>query len=177
MRMHDKCIWSAGLFFILLFLPASAVGDTLESRYATITYDSIRDLRRFNNELYMGSLKSQVKRSDTVEEEVVAKINFIVEKAMLVLDMFPARLEFAIDIKPDVAAVKNEFKKLYKINVDYIAFYSPRENTIFFAAREGELKVVAHEIGHVIVENYFKISPPQRIHEVLAQYAEKHITD
>jgi hypothetical protein len=27
------------------------------------------------------------------------------------------------------------------------------------------------------VENYFKISPPQRIHEVMAQYVEKHIND
>jgi len=42
----------------------------------------------------------------------------------------------------------------------------------------GELEaVLAHEIGHVVVENYFTISPPQRIHEVLAQFAERHVTD
>ena len=40
-----------------------------------------------------------------------------------------------------------------------------------------KLFTAAHEIGHVVAENYFEVSPPQNIHEVIAQYAEQHITD
>ena len=62
-------------------------------------------------------------------------------------------------------------------DVDYIAFYSPKKNTVFYAAAKTKLRVVAHEIGHVVAEHYFAISPPPKIHEVLAQYAESHIMD
>jgi len=127
----------------------------------------------------MGRLKSRIKLSsgDTIKDEVIAKINFIVQKVMNVLDMRPSNLKFSIVIHPNVKEVQSDFRRIYKINVDYIAFYSPSRNRIFFSAKNATLPVVTHEIGHVVVENYFTISPPQRIHEVMAQFAEKHITD
>jgi hypothetical protein len=164
-----------GLTLFVLECPAVE----LNSRYATITYHDPRALKKFNKELYMGTLRSMVKKQgpDTIEQEVVAKINVIVEKAMTVLDMYPPQLKFSIVIEPDEQSVQQHFQRLYKIDVDYIAFYSPGKNRVFYSADNGRLRVVTHEIGHVIVENYFKVSPPQKIHEVLAQYAEKHIND
>lgn len=163
---------------LMILSHVNAYAVELESRYATITYFDQDDLREFNNELYMGRLKSQVKRSrgDTIEDEVIAKINFIVEKVMVVLDMFPT-LKFSIVIRPDTGEVQKDFKELYHIDVGYIAFYSPSRDKVFYSAEDANLRVVSHEIGHVVVENYFNISPPQKIHEVMAQFAEKHITD
>ena len=152
----------------------------IKSRYATIIYDSQKTLRKFNDELYVGgSLRAKVKRQggDTIEDDVRAKINVIVEKAMVVLDMYPSNLKFSIVIHPDKKGVAADFMRIYNKRVNYIAFYSPSKDTIFFSANNGRLRVVAHEIGHVVAEHYFAISPPPRIHEVLAQYAEKHITD
>jgi hypothetical protein len=163
----------------LFFSPVGASAVDLESRYAVITYFDQNDLRRFNNELYMGRLKSRISRSsgDTIEDEVIAKINFIVEKVMATLDMFPTGLRFSIVIHPDVKQVHQDFYRLYHVDVDYIAFYSPSKNKVFYSAKDATLRVVAHEIGHVVAENYFTISPPQRIHEVMAQFAEMHVTD
>jgi hypothetical protein len=135
---------------------------------------------RFNNELYLGGrLRAKVRQRspETVEEEVATKIDVIVEKAMKVLDMHPLPLTFSIDILPDTDAVADAFKRIYNVDVNYIAFYSPRLNHVFYSAGNGRLRVTCHEIGHVIVENYFKVSPPQRIHEVMAQFVEKHIND
>ncbi|MCP4723074.1 MAG: hypothetical protein GY860_26780 [Desulfobacteraceae bacterium] len=174
--LYIPLLAAMGVFLFAFECPAFE----LESRYATITYYDQEDLRKFNKKLYMGGrLRSMVKKqgADTIEEEVVAKINVIVEKAMVVLDMYPASLNFSIVIQPDVKAVQKDFRRLYNIDVGYIAFYSPHKNRVFYSANNGRLRVVTHEIGHVVVENYFKISPPQRIHEVLAQYAEKHIND
>lgn len=161
----------------LIFFSQPVYSYEIESGYAKIIYYSQADLRRFNNELYMGRLKSQVAQSDTIEEEIESKINFIVEKVMQVLDMFPQELKFTIIIHEDEAGVQADFKQLYQIDVNYIAFYSPSSNTVFYSADNGNLRVVAHEIAHVVAENYFTISPPQRIHEVMAQYAEQHIMD
>jgi hypothetical protein len=173
-----KPIYVILLTGVLCFSPFDTHALELESRYAAITYSSHDDLRKFNNELYMGRLRSQIRKSgDTIEDEVVAKINFIVEKVMVVLDMFPPELKFSIVIHPNEKQVQQDFRKIYKVDVDYIAFYSPSRNRVFYSANNATLRVVAHEIGHTVVENYFNISPPQRIHEVLAQFAEKHVTD
>lgn len=164
---------------ILIFVPFNrAYAIEFESRYAVITYSNIDDLREFNDELYMGRLSSQVEKGgDTLEDEVIAKINLIVERVMSVLDMFPKPLKFSIQIYPKESQVQQAFRELYHIDVEYIAFYSPSQNKVFYSANNATLRVVAHEIGHVVAENYFTISPPQRIHEVMAQFAEKHITD
>lgn len=168
----------AAVLGLFLWVSDSLAYD-LESRYATITYDDPSHLKKFNHELYMGRLNSLVRSqgADTIEEEVAAKINVIVEKAMKVMDMFPEDLNFCIVIHPNEWEVQREFREIYDVNVEYIAFYSPHLNRIYYSANNGTLRVVTHEIAHVIIENYFKVSPPQRIHEVLAQYAEKHIND
>jgi len=171
--------YSCVLAVMVLLFSSSAPAADLTSRYTTITYFSDDDLRAFNRELYMGRLQSRLpkNRGNTVADEVIVKIDYIVEKVMSVLDMYPADLRFSIVIHPDTAGVKQEFKRLYHMDVNYIAFYSPTQNQVFFSANNARLRVVAHEIGHVVAENYFTISPPQKIHEVMAQFAEQHITD
>jgi hypothetical protein len=169
------------VLFLLVILSSAQLCSAFEiqTEYAVIEYDSQKALKKFNNELYMGRFKYnlRIKNSDTIEDEVKNKIDFIVEKVMKVLKMYLPELKFRIIIHPSKRGVKEDFKRIYNINVNYIAFYSPSENTIFYSADNGSLNVVTHEIGHVVAENYFEISPPQNIHEVIAQYAEKHITD
>lgn len=127
----------------------------------------------------MGRLQSKIRKSmgDTLEDNISVKIDLIVEKVMAVLDMYPPQLKFSIVIHPNEKEVTKSFRQLYLIDVDYIAFYSPSENKVFYSANNGNIRVVAHEIGHVVAENFFTISPPQRIHEVMAQFAERHVTD
>ncbi len=165
-----------GMGFFACFQAAYAM--EIQTRYAVVAYTDIDDLRDFNDELYMGRLGSNVRKTgDTLEEEVAAKIDYIVEKVMTVLDMYPNPLKFSIQIYPSENAVQQEFLRLYHVRTDYIAFYSPSKDKVHYSANNGRLRVVTHEIGHVVAEHYFTVSPPQRIHEVMAQFAEKHITD
>jgi hypothetical protein len=174
----ERVIKISGCVLLLVFFCLQANAGEFETKYAVVTYKDMADVREFNDELYMGRLNARVRyHGDTVIDEVIAKIDFIVEKTMSVLQMYPKPLKFSIEILPSERAVKEAFKQLYRIDVNYIAFYSPRLDRVFYSANNGRLRVVAHEIGHVVVENYFTISPPQRIHEVMAQFAEKHITD
>ncbi|MFH0726905.1 MAG: hypothetical protein V2B19_11245 [Pseudomonadota bacterium] len=172
-----KLLFTAVWMIALISRPADA--DEIKTRYTTITYDSIDVLRKFNRELFMGKLKYQMPsgESDTIEDEVKDKIDLIVEKVQTVLDMFPGRINFSIVIHSSTAGVQKDFQRIYNKEVDYIAFFSPKENTVFYSANNGTLRVVTHEIGHVVAEHYFTVSPPPKIHEVLAQYAETHITD
>lgn len=164
---------------IMIAVPFPSSASELQTRYAVITYGSIDTLKRFNDELYLGRLGSQMRRSqgESIEDEVISKIDFIIEKVMIALDMYLPKLKFNIVIHTDEKSVKMDFYEIYKVDVEYIAFFSPSKKTVFYSANNASLRVIAHEIGHVVAESYFPVSPPQRIHEVLAQYAEQHVTD
>ena len=164
---------------VIISLPHHCFAFEINSEFAVIEYQSKDALKKFNRKLYMGRFKYDLRKrsSDTIEDEVRNKIDFIVEKVMKVLRMYLPELKFRIMIHPSKKGVKEDFKRIYNVRVNYIAFYSPSENKVFYSANNAELRVVAHEIGHVVAENYFEVSPPQNIHEVIAQYAEQHITD
>jgi len=157
--------------------PPQAHTEEIRSRFAAVEYDDRDALKDFNYALYMGRLKNRIKTGDTIEDEVAGKMDFIVNRVMQILEMHLHDLDFKIVIRGSKSGVQADFKSLYNRDVKYIAFYSPSENTVFFSAKNAKLTVVAHEIGHVVAEHYFDVSPPPRIHEVMAQYAEKHISD
>lgn len=165
------------LMVVLMLSPAQ--GLELNTRYATIVYENQGALRKFNKKLNMGSLNYLLagEKNETVEDEVRNKIDLIIEKVETVLDMYPEDINFSITIFESTKGVQAEFQRLYRQEVEYIAFYAPTEDTVFYSAKNATLRVVSHEIGHVVAEKYFVVSPPVRIHEVLAQYAEMHITD
>lgn len=167
----------AALFFWLAFAGLAIPCDAaeIETRFGTIAYADRDVLRRFNRQLYMGRLSSEVKSGDTMEEDVKNKVELVAEKVMAVLDMYVPDLGFDVVIHKSPEGVQADFIRLYNRDVRYIAFYSPRKNTAYFSARHASLRVVAHEIGHVVAENFFEVSPPPRIHEVIAQYAENHV--
>lgn len=173
-------IISPALFLlVIIFFAQICSAFEIKTEYAVIEYKSKKVLKSFNHELYMGRFKYDLrkKNNDTIEDEVKNKIDFIVEKVMKVLKMYLPELKFKIKIHASKKGVRADFKRIYNIKVNYIAFYSPLENQVFYSANNAELRVVTHEIGHVVAENYFEVSPPQNIHEIIAQYAEKHITD
>lgn len=61
--------------------------------------------------------------------------------------------------------------------VQYVAFYSPRERTLFISVDDIGLDVLAHELTHVIIDQYFYQHPTAVIHEAVAQYVVSHIDE
>lgn len=151
-----------------------------QSRYVTLSCGNPKILREFNDNLYLGrNLSSKLKRKNliTIEDEVYAKVDLIVEKVEVALDMFPDKLHFKLVLLPTAREVSGIYKKNYGKSVNHIAYYSLTQKTIYISADDTRLKVLAHEIGHMVVDHYFEVRPPYNIHELLAQFAEKHVTD
>ncbi len=151
-----------------------------KSRYATLRYSSQELLTGFNEEIELGrNLSAFAKKTDivSVEDEVLAKIDTIIEKAETILEMFPDQLHMKIVLLEKSADVARVFKEKYGKNVDYVAFYSLSEDTIYISVDDAKLAVLAHEIGHAIIDHYFKVRPPYNVHELMAQFVEKRIND
>lgn len=167
--------------FLLLVLPCEqAYCFKRSSRYVTLYYSSKELLRDFNDELYLSrSLMRSVRRKNVVllEDEVLAKIDTVIEKAETILNMFPDNFHIDIVLLPTRRDVSKVYKRKYDKTVNYIAYYSLSEKTIYISVNNTNIRVLAHEIGHAIVDHYFKVRPPYTIHELMAQFTEKHITD
>ncbi len=176
-----RCLQSmAAPFLVFIVLLGSADCSSAASRYATIFCTDQALLEEFNENLYLGrNLSRMIKRKNliTIQDEVEAKIDIIVEKVEVVLDMFPDNLHFNLVLLPGAKDVSRFYKKSYGKSVNHIAYYSLTQKTIYISVDDTKLKVLAHEIGHMIVDNFFQVRPPYTIHELMAQFAEKHVTD
>ncbi len=175
-----RCLLSAILAGFLLVAPAAAAfGAELKTQYTTITYDKEDRLRKFNSEVSLGSLSYLLRnrKSITFEDEVKNKIDVLVERVEAILDMFPGRLRFRIVLLSTESDVRRVYKNKYGAVVDYISFYSPREKTMYVSVDDVRIGVLAHEMTHVILDFYFGVSPPVKVHEVLAQFVETHLKD
>lgn len=177
--MKKKLFKSIVVFFILL-IPLAASGKQIKGRYTTIVYSDIKLLKDFNTKIRMGRKLNyyfKQKKVLTFEDEVLAKVDTIIEKAEVVLDMFPNNLHVTIVLLPKARDVSRVFKQKYGKKANHIAYYSLSEDTIYMSVKDARLRVLAHEIGHAVVDHFFAVRPPYNIHELMAQFTEKHITD
>jgi hypothetical protein len=169
------------IFTILLYAAslATAHGFELKTRYTTIVYKSENLLRKFNKEVSLGSLAYIMRdtRSITAEDEVKNKVDVIIEKVESVLEMFPRNLRFTVMLLPGEKDVQKVYREKYRAEVDYIAFYSPRDETVYVSVDDIRRGVLAHELAHVVVDHYYGVPTPVRIHEILARFAESHLED
>ena len=176
----SSCFKRVVTFLVTLILLCFPVLSPAGSRYATISCSDPALLKEFNDNLYLGrNLSRMLKRKNliTIQDEVQAKVDIIVEKVEVVLDMFPDNLRFNLVLLPTARDVSKIYKKNYGKSVKHIAYYSITQKTIYISVDDTRLKVLAHEIGHMVADSFFEVRPPYKVHELMAQFAEKHVTD
>lgn len=178
--MNKTLLCYISLIFFWVGHLQPALAEEAKSRYVTLHYDGKRLLREFNDKLIMGRKLTAMMRKknvDTVEDEVLAKADLIVEKTQAVLDMFPEQIHITLHLLPEDDDVADMYLQKYGKRQKNIAYYSLSEKTIYISVDDTNLRVIAHEMGHAVVDQYFEVRPPYKIHELMAQFAEKHITD
>jgi len=163
---------------LLCFLWTLASGQELEAKHATIVYSDNRQLSDFNRGVRMGSLLYLMFNQKSVEaaREAREKVDAVVERVQAILDMFPRSLRFKLVLLRGKEDVGDAYQKKFSRRADFIAFYSPEDKTVYVSVDDVSLAVLAHEIAHVVVDSYFEVSAPVRVHEVLAQYVEAQIS-
>ncbi|MEW5746968.1 MAG: hypothetical protein AB1805_16180 [Nitrospirota bacterium] len=151
----------------------------IETRYATVVYEREELLKRFNDELRLRSLSYMMRgrSSMTLSDEVRNKVEVVIDRVQNVLEMFPRGMKFRIVLLASEEDVAKVYRTKYYKNAEFIAFYAPREKTIYVSVRDATLHVLAHEVAHVVIDHYFGISPSVKIHEVLSQYVEANLED
>jgi hypothetical protein len=173
-------LFSFFLSVSLLFLSVSSIhASEFKTRYTTVSYERDDLLRKFNRKISLGGLSYLVrnKKNITLEDEIRNKIDAVFEKSESILDMFPKNLQFTIVLLASETDVQGIYRNKYGRKSEFISFYSPGNKTVYLSVNDVRLGVLAHELAHVILDNYFDVPPPVKIHELLSQYVETHIED
>lgn len=174
------CITVVKLFALIMFFfinfVSTAFSFEIKTSYSSIIYEEETLLDKFDNKIYMGRLRFYMPKDiKNLKEKVASKVDLITHKVQSVLEMYPKNLQFEIYILRNTEAVREAYYQIYKKKSSFVAFYSPKMNAVFVSPEKMKIRILAHEIGHVVVENYFEISPPVKIHEVLAQFSERNL--
>lgn len=179
--MRKSCLAQVCGLVLLLCAATCVSAQGGQSRYVTLVCNDANVLQEFNGNLELNQkLEEAVRQKNviTVADEVLAKVDVIVEKVQVVLDMFPNNYHVNLVLLPDAGDVASVYRQKYGKNVSHIAYYSLSEKTIYISAEDTKLRVLAHELGHSVVDYYFQpVRPPYNIHELMAQFAEQHVTD
>ncbi len=164
---------------IFAFVSTSSLAYEIKSKYTTISYEREEQLQKFNKEIRLGRLSYLLKdkKGITYKDEIKNKVDVIVERVETILEMFPNEVNFKIALLSSDDEVQAIFKEKYGRTIDYIAFYSPKDKTIFLSVEDIDIRVLAHEFAHVIIDMYYGIPTPAKLHEILAQYVETHLQD
>ena len=125
------------------------------------------------------SSDNYVLKKGTSEEKIGEKVSRIFQKVEQVLDMYPRRMKLSLKIYANQAELNEVFYEIMgKKNIGKEkAFYVHRFETIYTTQRAITANILAHEMGHAVCDHYFLIKPPQKVRELMSQYAEYHLED
>jgi hypothetical protein len=190
--------------YLLFGLTHAAAGDTpsgrwetLKAKYLTVTYENIQDLNLFNEKIdfspdanSFSSFLSANQPSGTklrgtkprgtkvertaLENQVIQKMDALVEKVQLILDMRKP-MNLIVKLYPDKTALQGAYFNIYKKKREFRAWYIFEYNTIYLNVQDLFAEMLAHEIAHAIVNNYLSVRPPRATAEILARYVGKHL--
>lgn len=131
---------------------------TLKTKYSVVHYASDEDIDDF-----IWRLGGQ--RLEFVNDPQLAsnRIDRIINRVEAILDMWPENFTVHLylhrgALAPNEVAFYEHKTKALNISVDY--------------ASDG---VLAHEVAHAIINQYFATPPPSKVQEILSQYVDKHL--
>ncbi|MCK4851521.1 MAG: hypothetical protein KAS86_00250 [Candidatus Omnitrophica bacterium] len=104
------------------------------------------------------------KRFNFIEDMSLARsrVDRLIDRVQSILDMYPDNFRFKIELH-------TEYKK------GLIAAYYRDRNSVKVYADKVTDGVLAHEIAHAVICNYFNPPPPAKMQEILAQYVDRHL--
>ena len=158
MRKRVGYFLSLTFFFFLPQLSWAQFDKVFKTNYTNVHYLKEDDLDDFIWRL--GGRKLEFSN----EVEIASsRIDRIISRVQTILDMWPRNFKLDIYLHRDVL----EFNK--------VAYHDSASQSIHICVDYASDGVVAHEIAHAVISQYFSFSPPGKMNEILAQYVDKHL--
>jgi len=145
-------------------------------RHAIVAYQHRDELIAFNRQIRYGFQFGVPEGSDEALAALVAgKVDALYERAQQILDMRGKSEKVTIRLHPDSRRLHEIYQALFKAECPYRAWYLYEKKTVYINVADVTAGMVAHEVGHHIIDHYFKVRPPAATAEILARYIDAHL--
>ncbi|MEW6101568.1 MAG: hypothetical protein AB1481_04665 [Candidatus Omnitrophota bacterium] len=151
------------------------------SGYLNIYFEPDADLKAIHKRLhrrlfYVNSPGKTPALADS-REKIAYRLDRLLERVMEVLDMYPAERNLNIKVFKKRRELSEEYYRIFRKRANPKAFYVHKYRTIYASESDMTDTVIAHEMGHAVVDSYFRVIPPEKIGEMLANYVDMHLEE
>ena len=159
MKRFLCCLLLASVFSCYDSPSASAAEPgTFKTRFTTVYYSDEKDMNDF-----MWRLGGEKQALPAHKELASNLIDRLVERVEAILDMRPKNFKINIYLHRGV------------LGSDRVAFYEHKTKSIHISVDYATDGVLAHEIGHAVINYHFSTPLPDKMQEILAQYVDKYL--
>ena len=156
--------------------------QNIETRYTIIRYQSLEDLKDFDNSIdyYPGEWGFKhlfSSKGSEVMANLIKKVDALNLKVQQILDMRKKMKKVTINIYRNKKQLYAAYYKIYGSSCRVRAWYIYEYNTIYINADDVNEGLLAHEMAHYVIDNYLSVRPPRNAAEILATYVDKHLYD
>lgn len=110
-----------------------------------------------------------------IEKRIIARLESILMRTKQILAMNPSFMEIKIKVFRNRDELSQEYFRNFGSIQQYKSFYIHGLGTIYASMQDISDSVIAHEMAHAVIDNYFKVIPPEKIAELLTTYVDSHL--
>lgn len=177
----------AVLFFIAAQTLARGGEDpplpqSVKGRLVQIQFSADEDLKKLAEKIKanfrLDNYKELFSAPGNCPYQACEKLDRLVLRVEEILDMRPLRFQVVLKLYKSAKELQLIYQQLFGQSQDLpAAFYVHRYLTIFAAADKLNEHIIAHEIGHAVLNQFFVVKPSIKMQEVLCQYIDVHLYD
>jgi hypothetical protein len=190
-----KKLLLASLFFALFTLVLLSFGSicisqqdthendwlSFQTAYLTVDYKPEVNLKRVLGRLSGRELPSHSKLPaytlTGIEARLAYRLDVVFMRVRDILGMYPDKAKIKIKIYKNRQDIKAELCYLNQADEACKSFYTYNDNTIYASEQDLTDSIIAHEMAHAVVDNYFLTIPPKKMAEILATNVDTHLDD
>ncbi|BCL61177.1 hypothetical protein DGMP_18700 [Desulfomarina profundi] len=166
---HEECGANTGKYKVV-------------TKHTSLVFNSREDMVLFNNAIDYEpntSLSDFFSSSNSLdqEKELIRKVDLLFEKVQAILDMRKRMRKVRVRLFSNSDQLKRAYRKIFGKKCHIRGWYVYDFNTVFLNVRDVHEGMLAHELGHAIIDHYLTVRPPRATAEILAKYVDKHLFD
>jgi hypothetical protein len=112
-----------------------------------------------------------------IEAKLAYRLDSIFTRVKDILGMHPQNINIKIKIYKNRQEVNAELCYLDRSDEACKSFYLYRYNSVYASEQDISDSIIAHEMAHAVVDNYFSTIPPEKMAEILATNVDEHLDD
>jgi len=172
-------LFFAGHLFAIEIEDGFGPAKKIEGKYFTIYYSQDMDISKLSQQLNITTADriiagKAISWDISSYQPIAAMTDILYDIVGDMIDMHVYNFKGNIKICHDYTCLNKIYKTLFdKDLAPYMAsFYVSATGTIYISGENFRREVLGHEIAHAVINNYFVVSPPVKVQEILAKYIE-----